>query len=166
VTTDVAGAASFSVDLPSLVASGLWITTRVTYQGTTAGSPTLTPGDSSVFSNAVQAQPVSIQFAAATISVSTPGTAIIQVNRTGNTAGSVAVAFATAAGTAVASTDYVATSGTLQFAPGVLSQFIDVSLLDARIAIGSFTFTVALSGPTGGATVGSPGTTTVSIIED
>src|SRR5262249_32136847 len=154
------------VALRGLVASGLWITTRVTYQGTTAGSPTLTPGDSSAFSNAVQAQPVSIQFAAATIPVNTPGTAIIQVNRTGNTAGSVAVAFATADGTAVASTDYVATSGTLQFAPGVLSQFIDVSLLDARIAIGSFTFTVALSGPTGGATVGSPGTTTVSIIED
>ena len=34
-----------------------------------------------------------------------------------------------------AGTDYVTTSGTLLFAPGVSSQFIAVSLLDARIAI-------------------------------
>ncbi len=166
VTTNAAGSATFSVDLPGLVASGLWITARVTYQGTTSGSPTLTPGDSSAFSGAVQAEPVSIQFAAATIPENTPGTAIIQVNRTGNTAGSVTVAFATADGTAVAGTDYAATSGTLLFAPGVTTQFVDVSLLDARIAVGTFSFTVGLSGPTGGATVGSPATTTVNISVD
>src|SRR5205807_1335573 len=116
--------------------------TRVTYQGTTASSPNLTLGDSSAFSNAVQARPVTIQFALATISAATPGTAVIQVNRTGNTAGSVSVAFATADGTAVAGTDYVSTAATLLFAPGVTAQFIDVALLDARIAIGTFSFTV------------------------
>src|SRR5207248_1580024 len=52
------------------------------------------------------------------------------------------------------------------FAFGVSSQFIAVSLLDARIAIGTFSFTVSLSGPTGGTTVGSPGTTTVRISVD
>src|SRR5262249_40064469 len=147
VTTDAVGSVSFSVDLAAAVASGLWITTCVTYLGTTLSSPVLTPGDSSEFSNAVQALPVAIQFVSGTISVDTPGTAVIQVVRTGNTAGTVSVAFASADGTAVAGIDYVATSGTLSFAPGITTQAINVLLLNARIAIGFFAFTTSLSAP-------------------
>ena len=40
------------------------------------------------------------------------------VNRTGGSSGAVSVSYATADGTAVASSDYSATSGTLQWADG------------------------------------------------
>jgi hypothetical protein len=43
----------------------------------------------------------------------------------------VAVTFSTADGTAVAGTDYVATSQTLGFSPGVLEQTVTVPLLDS-----------------------------------
>ena len=162
--TVVAGANSFSEDLAVAVASGQSITATVTYQGAPS---LLTPGDSSAFSGAVPALAVVIQFASAeTTPQTTPGTVVIPVERTGNTAGAVSVTFATADGSAVEGVDYKAASGTLTFASGVTTQSIDITLLDARVAIGDFTFTVSLSSPAGGATLGATSTTTVIINED
>ena len=135
----------------------------MTYQGTPG---LLTPGDSSAFSGAVPAIAVAIQFDSATSSWSTPGIATILVDRAGNTSGTVSVGFATADGTAVAGVDYASTSGSLTFAPGVTTQSISVPLLDARIAVGDFAFTITLSTPAGGATLGTPATTTVIIDVD
>ena len=155
---------SFAVDLSGTVATGLSITTIVTYRRRPAG---LTPGDSSAFSKAVQAVAVVIQFVSATTTPeATPQTIDIPVTWTDNSSGMSPVADATADGTAVAGVDYVANSGTLAFGPGISIQQIPVTLLDARVAVGDFTFTITLSSPAGGATLGSPSTTTVIISEN
>src|SRR5437879_1378342 len=56
----------------------------------------------------------------------------------------VTVQFATADGTATAPTDYLATSGTLVFAPGVTQQQIQVTMVNPT---GSGWFWVILSNP-------------------
>lgn len=74
--------------------------------------------------------------------------------------GPVAVAYATADGTARAGQDYQATSGTLQFEANEIVQSLTIALLPAALRTGDFQ--VSLSHPTGGATLGRA-TTTVTI---
>jgi hypothetical protein len=70
---------------------------------------------------------------------------------------SVSVNFATADGTAIAGTDYVATSQTVTFSPGMTTETITVPLLNTG---GSKTFYGKLSSPTGAAVwVGQASTT-------
>jgi sugar lactone lactonase YvrE len=59
----------------------------------------------------------------------------------------VTVSYATADGTAIAGTNYTATSGTLTFAPGVTTQTIRVPILDSGSQTTPLTFTVDLSSP-------------------
>jgi hypothetical protein len=61
----------------------------------------------------------------------------------------VTVQFATANGTAVAGSDYAASSGTVTFAPGQTTRTILVRTLDDTSAEGAETFVVNLSAPTG-----------------
>jgi hypothetical protein len=68
----------------------------------------------------------------------------------------VTVDYATADGTAVAGTDYVATSGTLTFAPGQTSQYVSVPVIGNPVHEPSRTFRVVLSNPQN-AEVGSQG---------
>ncbi len=60
------------------------------------------------------------------------------------------VNYATADGTALAGTNYTATSGTLTFAPGNTTATIDVPNLDSGSQTAALTFTVNLSNPLGG----------------
>lgn len=57
------------------------------------------------------------------------------------------VNYATADGTAVAGTNYTATSGTLTFAPGVTTETIRVPILDSGSQTTPLTFTLTLSNP-------------------
>ncbi|PEG40595.1 chitinase [Mycolicibacterium duvalii] len=87
----------------------------------------------------------------------------------------VTVTYATAAGTATAGVDYTAASGTVTFAPGVLSQQIQVSITGDTDVEQNETFTLTLSDPSGatigdGSAVGTitddvalPGTVSLSI---
>jgi hypothetical protein len=59
----------------------------------------------------------------------------------------VRVDYATADGTAIAGSDYVATSGTLEFAPGVTSQAIVITILGDTADETPETFRVVLSNP-------------------
>jgi glucose/arabinose dehydrogenase len=70
-----------------------------------------------------------------TITNTTPSTLPLTVNYT------------TADGTAVASTNYTATSGTFTFAPGITSDTIRVPLLDTGSQTAPLTFTLTLSNP-------------------
>ena len=63
---------------------------------------------------------------------------------------SVAVAYATVAGTAVPGTDFTDTSGTVTFEPGELSKDILIPVRDADETSPKSTFTVTLSDPDGG----------------
>ena len=74
---------------------------------------------------------------------------------------SVTVNYATADGTASAGSDYVATSGTLTFAPGQTSQTITVFVNGDRMDEPDETFLVKLSNPTNAAIGRSQGTGTI-----
>lgn len=87
------------------------------------------------------------------------------VTRTGVLSASQAVTFQTASGTAIAGTDFTATSGTLTFAPGEFSKPIPVSVIDDTLSESSETFTLQLSGATGGATI-ARATGTATIIDN
>jgi hypothetical protein len=70
-----------------------------------------------------------------TVTNTTPSTLPLTVN------------YATADGTAIAGTNYTATSGTLTFGPGVTSATIEVPILDSGSQTTPLTFTLTLSNP-------------------
>ncbi len=88
----------------------------------------------------------------------------VTVNRGGGGNSAVSVAYATSNGTATSGTEYTSTSGTLSWAAGdATAKTFTVSVLGASPFTGSKTFNVTLSSPTGGASVGTPGTAVVTI---
>jgi hypothetical protein len=156
VMTDASGNASIQLTLPKGLPSGAWITATATNLGT---------GDTSEFSSALAAQPVSVQFTTASFSVdATLGVATIDVERTGSPSPIVSVNYATANGTAIAGKDYQSASGTLTFLTGQTSQTFTITLLPgASQTVASSTINLALSNPTGGATLGPISTATLTI---
>ena len=74
----------------------------------------------------------------------------------------VTIGYATANGTATAGTDYTATTGTLNFAPGVTSQKINVPILADTTVETAETFTVTLSKPTGATITTATATGTIT----
>ena len=73
----------------------------------------------------------------------------------------VAVSYATADGTAVAGTDYRATSGELKFAPGETELTVSVPVLGDLRPEADETFTLTLSGPVNAEAAGSEATGTI-----
>jgi hypothetical protein len=154
-TTNASGHAQFAGSVPVSVSPAQ------PYITATATSVT---GDTSEFSRAVTPTPLTVAFATASYSVSqTAGTVTITVVRSGGGPADT-VAYATANGTAKAGTDYIAASGVLSFQPGQTQLTITIVILNAQHVGGSRNFAVALSNPTGGLTLGSPSTATVSIL--
>ena len=100
------------------------------------------------------------------------GNTVLQVIRDGPTDQAASVTFATADGTALQRSDYLATTGVLQFAAGVAS--IDIAIGPAAVPAPSVrilanrgdepdeTFTINLTGPSG-ASLGSPTTASITI---
>src|SRR5947209_4303685 len=120
-----------------------------------------------LFSGAVAfaVPPTKILFTSATFSVSeNAGNAIVNVRRNGNTNGSSSVYCQTSDGTAIAGSNYTATSGVLSFGVGETSKSITIPIIDDTFFNGDKTFTVTLSNPSG-ATLISPSTATVTIVE-
>ncbi|HUN71744.1 MAG TPA: Calx-beta domain-containing protein [Steroidobacteraceae bacterium] len=92
------------------------------------------------------------------------GTVTVTVDRTGGSKGAVSVNYATANGTAAAGTDYTAKSGTLSWnAGGSAPKSFKVRISSATPFSGNRSFSIALSGAAGGATLGTPHTATVVI---
>jgi len=81
------------------------------------------------------------------------GTMTFTVTRTGTSQGSFSVNYATASGTATSGSDFTATSGTLTFAAGVMSQTFPVATIDDSALESAETVLANLSSPTGGATI-------------
>ena len=76
VTTDGAGQRDLLLPPATSLPANIWITATATNTAT---------GDTSEFSNAISAQPVSVQFVTATVTVdATAGTTLIHVQRVGN----------------------------------------------------------------------------------
>ena len=156
VTTDAQGNALILFTPTTNLSANTWVTATATNQAT---------GDTSEFSNAISALPVSVQFLTATYTVqATDGTALIDVHRSGNLNAIVSVSYATGNGTGIAGKDYTAASGTLTFQPGQIDKTFGVTILqNASQTAGSVTVNLALGQPTGGATLGSPGTAVLTI---
>ncbi len=76
------------------------------------------------------------------------GTVTFTVTRSGTLTNPSSVNFATANGTATAGSDYVALSGTINFAAGEATRTVTVSVLDDTVVEQSETFVVNLSGGT------------------
>ena len=90
----------------------------------------------------------------------------VTVTRSGGNAGEVSVDFSTADGTALAGEDFSAVSGTLVFADGEMSRNFDVTILDDSVYEGDESFSVALGNVQGGASLGTPVSAAVTILED
>lgn len=108
--------------------------------------------------------PGALQFSASAVEVNEEdGNVILTVERTGGLDGAVSVVATTVAGTASEGADYVYQTGNLSFANGESSRTIVVPILGGDIAEPAETFSVTLSDPLLGATLGDPATVTVTI---
>lgn len=117
--------------------------------------------------------PGTLQLSSSTYSANeNSGSVTVTVNRTGGTDGAVTVDYALGGGTAIggaacgAGIDYVNTGGTVSFANGEASKNFNVTLCGDTDVEPDETFDVTLSNPTGGATLGTPTTATVTILND
>jgi predicted outer membrane repeat protein len=109
-----------------------------------------------------------INLSASTVTTTEGATITITATRTGGTDGIVSVDYNTLTGTAHASDFQAAAgfslSGTLQWADGdVTSQTFDIKIIDDGNNEGKENFTVNLTNPVGGVTIGGTATETVSI---
>jgi hypothetical protein len=117
--------------------------------------------------------PGTLAFSSATYSTSEAGgTVTLTVNRTGGSSGAVTADYALAGGTATGGAvcgvgiDYVNTGGTVSFADTETSKTFNVTICNDATFEPDETFNATLSNPTGGATIGSPGSATVTILND
>jgi hypothetical protein len=141
-----------------LPAGAEWFTATVTdlpRNDTSEFSPGIAPGP-----------PGQIAFTAGTYSVTENAVdAAIQVQRVGGSSGTLTATVSTLPGTALAGSDYTATTATVNFANGdAATKNVLVPIISDAVNETAETFTVALSGPTG--STGSPNTATVTIVDD
>jgi hypothetical protein len=108
-----------------------------------------------------------LQFAQPAVQVGErAGSASIVVRRFGPTTAAVSVDYGTADGTAQAGTDYTASSGRLDFAPGVLARSFTVPVLVDTAVEPAETVDLSLFNASGAAVVGNPGEATLTITTD
>ena len=112
--------------------------------------------------------PGTLRLSSASYSASeSAASATLSVTRDGGTTGAVSAGWATADGSALAGSDYVAASGTVNFGAGDgAAKTIEVPLIDDGAEEAPEAFTVALSAPGGGASLGSPSSATVTLTDD
>jgi len=108
-----------------------------------------------------------LRFSASKYSVNeNAGTATVTVTRSRGAASGVSVDYTTSDGTAQAGLDYVAGSGTLTFAAAQTSQTFVIPITNDTLAEGNETVNLTLTNPTGGASLGSPNTALLTIVDD
>jgi len=96
--------------------------------------------------------------------VQNTGQAIITVNRNGGASGAVTVTATTANGTASAGTHYTATTQVLSWSDGQIgARSFAVPISTVPTSTSDLTFTVGLSSATGGASISTPSTQTITI---
>ena len=110
--------------------------------------------------------PASITFAQATRRVLRgAGTAVLTVTRGGDTTAAVSASYSTSAGTATAGSDFTTSTGTVSFAAGQTSATIAIPVGAGSGNASTETFTVTLSSPSGGATLGATTSAVVTLLD-
>ena len=90
---------------------------------------------------------------------------VVQVTRAAGNQDTITVSYATVDETAIAGSDYLATSGTVTFAPNETAKLVQVPIIDDLNSEPTETFSFTLSKPTN-ATLGSPSAATVTISDN
>ncbi len=157
VTTNSFGLAIFSANVPGTVSTGQYVTATATDPA--GNTSEFSPGITEVLGT-VQFQMVDFQVAEG------GGVATIVVTRAGGSGGYFTVNYATAGGTATPNVDYLPTSGSLTFAPGVNTQTFTVAILNDTLPEASETVGLVLSDPVGAATLGVPNPALLTIQDD
>ncbi len=107
-----------------------------------------------------------IKLGAATYTVAESAKSVlVTVQRTGNAEG-VTVSYATVPGTATPGQDYLTANGVLTFGAGETTKTIAITILNDSLDELAETFTVTLSSPGGGATLGTPSSAVVTITDE
>ena len=108
----------------------------------------------------------SFTFSAADYSIA-ESVSVLGVTVSRNSAsGSASVDYASADGTALAGQDYVGSAGTLTFADGETTRTLDIAILDDSVYEGDENFSLTLSNPQGGASLGGITSAAVTILDD
>ncbi|MET0073959.1 MAG: Calx-beta domain-containing protein [Candidatus Thiodiazotropha lotti] len=94
------------------------------------------------------------------------GEALVSLVRTGGTAGTIEVGYRTVADTALAEIDFVETESTVRFLPGETEKQIAIELIDDELFEESERFQLMITELDGDADIGSPASTTISILND
>lgn len=161
ITSAAAGTINYQYDDAGRLKSSTFVdgTATTTYSLDAAGNRTQTQA---VVNNGALA------FTSTNYSVGeAAGTLTVSVSRTVTALGTASVSYATSNGTATAGADYTATSGTLNWANGdSANKTFTVTILNDSTYEGNEAFTLTLSNPTAGATIGSPSTATATIFDD
>src|SRR6185295_8903079 len=133
----------------------------------TSGNATVGPQGTAVLTITDNDLGGAVHFTASNYSVKEAfGIITVSVGRDGGLAGPATVAYTTVDGSAKAGIDYVLASGTLTFPAGEFFRQFSINVTPNTRADGDRTFNVVLSSPTGGMTLGSPSTASVTIKED
>lgn len=146
----------------------------VTLSSPTGGASIGTPSSATITIAASDTPPPppgpagALQMSAATLNVSESGPfAIVTVTRTSGTSGAVTAQIATGDGTAVAGVDYTTVGATVSFADGdAVNKTVSIPILNDSTPEVQKSFSVSISSPTGGATLGATTATTVTIVND
>ncbi|MBE9226609.1 right-handed parallel beta-helix repeat-containing protein [Phormidium sp. LEGE 05292] len=112
--------------------------------------------------------PPTLQFSNPQYVVNEDGTPILAVTvvRSGDTSGAVSATVNLSNGTATTPADYNNTPITVNFAPGVTSQVVNVPIVDDTLVEPTETVNLALVNPTGGAIVGTQNTAVLNILDN
>ncbi|MCG8098885.1 MAG: hypothetical protein JAZ05_07315, partial [Candidatus Thiodiazotropha taylori] len=108
-----------------------------------------------------------VAFSAISVAVNeSRGEALVSLVRTGGTAGTIEVGYRTVADTALAEVDFVETESTVLFLPGETEKQISIELIDDELFEESERFQLMITELDGDAEIGSPASTTISILND
>jgi Calx-beta domain-containing protein len=158
VTTNSSGSANFSATFPAPVPVGQFMTATATAFG----------GSTSEFSPCAQiaSSGSTLQFSSSSFNVNEgSGFVNISVSRSGNTSNTVSVDYAISDGTATAGQDYTPTFGTLTFNQFESFKSFNIPILDDSVIEPNETANLTLNNPTGGASLASPSTAVLTIVD-
>ena len=109
----------------------------------------------------------SIRFTTANFTVNeNESPAKITLIRTGGADGVVSVEYKLIEGTAKEGTDYIVSTGTLNFAAGETSRIFTIDIVDDGTAESVEIFTIEISNPEGGADISVPSSSTITVKDD
>ncbi len=141
--------------------------TQIAFIATQAGNTPLSDAELIEIQVGAPQPPGTLAFSTAVNTTGEGGPVLLFVNRTNGAGGTVSVAYSTANGTATPGADYTAvTNGLVTFANGEVTKVIRLNIVNDPAVESLENFQVTLSSPTGGAILGSPSQTNVTIFDD